>query len=72
MRQGWSSARRLELLQRYAKDVMRDSLYAVLERNHNWVAIVVVSWLGFFGAGWAAALAMGASTADAISSAQAC
>jgi fatty-acid desaturase len=68
---GWYLARidptrRSELLQRYAKDVMRDPLYAFLERNHNWVALVVLSWLAFFGIGWGVALTMGASTAEAI------
>ena len=30
------------------------------------VALVVLSWLAFFGIGWGAALALGMSTADAI------
>src|SRR5215216_2331294 len=59
-------ASRADLLQRYAKDIMRDPLYAFLERNHYWVALVAMSWLAFFGAGWGAALAMGASMADAV------
>jgi stearoyl-CoA desaturase (delta-9 desaturase) len=59
-------ARRAELLQRYAKDVMRDPLCAFLERDLNWVALIAMSWLAFFGAGWGAALAMGASASDAV------
>ncbi len=52
-------ARRAELLQRYAKDVMRDPLYAFLEHNHNWVALIVLSWLAFFGIGWGAGAGAG-------------
>lgn len=59
-------ARRAELLQRYAKDAMRDPLCALLERNLNWVTLIAISWLAFFGAGWGAALAMGASIAESI------
>ena len=43
--------RRAELLERYAKDVMREPLYASLERDFNWVKLIVISWLVFFGAG---------------------
>lgn len=68
---GWCLVRvdpkqRAELLQRYAKDVMRDPLYAVLEYNHNWVGLVVASWISFFAAGWGAGLALGWSSHDAI------
>jgi fatty-acid desaturase len=45
---------------------MRDPLYAFLERNHYWVALVVLSWLAFFGIGWGVALTVGASTAEAV------
>jgi fatty-acid desaturase len=68
---GWYMVRvdptgRAELLQRYAKDVMRDPLCAFLERNLHWVALIALSWLAFFVAGWGAALAMGASASDAV------
>jgi stearoyl-CoA desaturase (delta-9 desaturase) len=68
---GWYLVRidpksRVELLQRYAKDVMRDPLYAFLERNHNWVALVAISWFAFFAAGWGAALALGASMEESL------
>jgi stearoyl-CoA desaturase (delta-9 desaturase) len=58
--------RRKALIDRYARDVMRDPLYAFLEWNHNWVGLVVISWLVFFGAGWGVARAFGASDAEAL------
>jgi stearoyl-CoA desaturase (delta-9 desaturase) len=58
--------RRAELVQRYAKDVLRDPLYACLERGGNWLLPIAVSWLVFFAVGWAAALAAGAGMAEAI------
>jgi fatty-acid desaturase len=57
---------RAELVRRYANDVMRDPLYALLERNGNWLIVIALSWLAFFGAGWSAALALGATIADAV------
>jgi len=59
-------ARRADMLQRYASDVIQDPLYAFLERNYHWAALAAVSWLAFFGLGWGAALAMGARGVDAI------
>jgi stearoyl-CoA desaturase (delta-9 desaturase) len=58
--------RRTDLIQRYAKDIVRDPLYAFLEYNHNWVGLVVLSWVAFFVCGWGIALATGESMADAI------
>jgi fatty-acid desaturase len=40
---------RLSAYQRYAKDVLRDPFYKMLERNSAW--IIVASWLVFFAAG---------------------
>jgi len=54
------------LIDRYARDVMRDPLYAFLERKHNWVGLVVLSWLLFFAAGWGASLALGSTNAEAL------
>jgi len=59
-------ARRAELVQRYARDILRDPLYAFLERNGNWLLPIVVSWLLLFALGWGAALAAGAGTAGAV------
>jgi hypothetical protein len=65
-------ARRAELLQRYAADLMRDPVYRFLERNCNWVVLALVSWLAFFAAGLGAALATGARPPRQLNSAQAC
>jgi stearoyl-CoA desaturase (delta-9 desaturase) len=57
---------RAEVLQRYAKDVMRDPVYAFLERGLNWVAVIGLSWFAFFVVGLGAALALGESAAAAL------
>ena len=51
---------------RYAKDVMRDPLYAMLERNKNWMKLTFLSWLAFFLAGFVAAAASGASLDESV------
>jgi len=60
-------AQRGELVETYAKDVMRDPLYAFLERHWgNWLAVILLSWLTFFGLGLGAAVAAGVAPADAV------
>jgi stearoyl-CoA desaturase (delta-9 desaturase) len=54
------------MIDRYARDVMRDPLYATLERRKNWMKLAVLAWLAFFVAGFAAALAIGDSLSDAF------
>lgn len=54
------------LLNRYARDLMRDPFYAWLHRSDNWIKVVVVSWLAFFVAGVVAAAALGADRDEAI------
>ncbi len=51
---------------RYARDVLRDPLYAWLERRKNWITLTFLSWVAFFVGGFLADLAMGAATADAV------
>ena len=51
---------------RYAKDVMRDPLYAMLERRKNWIKLTFLSWLAFFATGFAAASLWGASLGNAV------
>src|SRR5262249_5563892 len=53
------------LLERYAKDLMRDPFYAWLDRRNNWIKISMLAWLGYFAAGFAAMALSGASKADA-------
>jgi fatty-acid desaturase len=49
------------MIDRYARDLMRDPLYAALERRKNWMKLSVLAWLVFFVAGFVAALAVGES-----------
>jgi stearoyl-CoA desaturase (delta-9 desaturase) len=58
--------RRDALLQRYAKDVLRDPLYSLLEQGWNWVALIALSWILFFAVAFGVAIATGASAADAL------
>ena len=67
---GWLVVRtedmsRRPLLERYAKDLMRDPFYAWLDRRNNWIKISMLVWLGYFVAGFAVMLMTGASKADA-------
>ena len=48
-----------QLLDRYARDLMRDPFYAWLERSDNWIKVVIASWLVFLALGTMAALALG-------------
>ncbi len=54
------------LLERYAKDLMRDPFYAWLERRDNWIKVAVASWLVFFTLGAAAALLQGEDLQDGV------
>src|ERR1700736_3704084 len=47
------------LLDRYAKDIIRDPLYAWLERRHNWMKVGVASWFLYYAAGFAFVVASG-------------
>lgn len=53
------------LTERYAKDVLRDPLYAWLERNDHWLFVTLLSWLVFFAGGFGAAALSGASWQEA-------
>jgi fatty-acid desaturase len=68
---GWLLARvedmkRGPLIDRYARDVMRDPLYAWIERRKNWMKIALISWILYFVAGFAAALLMGETAERAV------
>jgi len=54
------------LTERYAKDVMRDPLYAMLERRKNWITLGLLSWTVFFAGGIGAAALSGESVPDAV------
>jgi fatty-acid desaturase len=57
---------RLGLANRYAKDILRDSFYARLERKDLWLAIVAASWVIFFLGGVSTQLLLGAPAIDAL------
>jgi stearoyl-CoA desaturase (delta-9 desaturase) len=56
---------RRPLLERYAKDLMRDPLYAWLDRRSNWAKVGLLSWLAYYLVGFAVMTFSGASRADA-------
>jgi len=53
--------KRVPLTDRYAKDIMRDPLYAWIDRNNHWLLITFLSWLAFFFAGFGTAALSGES-----------
>ena len=68
---GWLLARRPDdmkpaaMTERYAKDVMRDPLYAMLERRKNWMKLNLILWAAYFVAGFGAAVLSGATAGAA-------
>ena len=54
------------MIDRYARDLMRDPLYVALERRKNWIKLTLVSWLVFFIAGLVVAVAAGENQSDAM------
>jgi fatty-acid desaturase len=67
---GWllvenAELRKLRIFERYSKDILRDRFYRWLERG-RWLIVVLASWLIFFGAGVAAALALGGNASGAL------
>jgi fatty-acid desaturase len=54
------------MTKRYAQDLMRDPLYALLERRKNWIKLTLLSWALFFDVGFIAALIAGESFAAAF------
>jgi fatty-acid desaturase len=57
---------RLGLTNRYAKDILRDRFYVLVERKGPWLCIVAVSWLVFFAGGFIAELLLGDSAMQAL------
>jgi stearoyl-CoA desaturase (delta-9 desaturase) len=56
---------RRPLIERYAKDIIRDPFYAWIERRSNWMKIGLGSWLVFFAAGVGGMALSGHSLPDA-------
>lgn len=57
---------RLGLTNRYAKDVLRDRFYVIVERKGPWLSIVAASWLIFFAGGFIAELLLGGTAMQAL------
>jgi fatty-acid desaturase len=57
---------RLGLTNRYAKDVLRDRFYVLVERKGPWLSIVAASWLIFLTGGFIAELLLGGSAMQAL------
>jgi len=57
---------RLGIYDRYAKDILRDPFYRRLERTLLYPAIVLASWVVFFGAGFVASLLGGGTMTEAL------
>jgi sn-1 stearoyl-lipid 9-desaturase len=56
---------RRPLIERYAKDIARDSYYAWLEPRSNWISLAMLSWLGFFVAGFVVVALSGGGVPEA-------
>jgi fatty-acid desaturase len=54
------------LIERYAKDILRDPFQAWLERSDNWLKVILISWAAYFAGGFGGALLAGAGTEDAL------
>lgn len=54
------------MTERYARDLMRDPLYAWLEARKNWMKVGFWCWMAFFIAGFFGALVGGRTLADAL------
>lgn len=56
---------RRPLIERYAKDIVRDPLYAWIESRSNWIKIALVSWVAYFVIGFGALVLSGRSLPEA-------
>jgi fatty-acid desaturase len=67
---GWLLARTGDmksrpLIERYARDLIRDPLYARLEKRKTWMAVALSVWVAYFVGGFSAVVISGANTAQA-------
>lgn len=61
---GWLLVRKPDMkpapmIDRYARDIMRDPLYAMLERNNSWIFLTAASWVAIYLAGFCVAALTG-------------
>lgn len=57
---------RLRIYDRYAKDILRDRFYVLLERNNWQFKIIIIQWAMFFIGGFLTELLLGGSLAGAV------
>ena len=67
---GWLLVRREDmkrgpLMERYAKDLLRDPFYEWLEHRNNWLRFSLMSWIAYFVVGFGAATLTGATVSAA-------
>ena len=54
------------MIERYAKDMVHDPFYVMIERRKNWIKLTFLSWTAFFILAFAAAVLMGSPLTGAI------
>ena len=55
-----------QMTEKYAKDLMRDPLYAMLEQKHNWIRLSLIVWIPYFVIGFAIAVLTGSDASAAF------
>jgi fatty-acid desaturase len=56
---------RRSLIEQYAKDIVRDPLYAWIDRRSNWIKIVFGTWVAYFAVGFGVIVISGGGFQDA-------
>ena len=57
---------RRPLIERYAKDIVRDPFYAWMERRSNWIKLALWSWIAYFALGVGVVMVSGGGWRDAL------
>jgi stearoyl-CoA desaturase (delta-9 desaturase) len=57
---------RRPLIERYARDIVRDPLYAWMERRSNWIKLALGSWIAYFAVGFGIVALRGGGMRDAV------
>jgi fatty-acid desaturase len=57
---------RRSLIEQYAKDIVRDPLYAWIERRSNWIKIALGSWVAYVAVGFGVIVLSGGVLRDAV------
>jgi stearoyl-CoA desaturase (delta-9 desaturase) len=54
------------MIERYAKDLMRDPFHAMIDRRKNWIKLTFLSWVAFFLLGFGVGILAGTTTTGPI------